>query len=135
MYLFKMSQTGAVTGGRGGGASSGPNGGAGRGEQAVTTTPRPRARLRKHAKRVPRSAMSCTMSIAPSDGRAPFYRRYLPYEELTAQLRAWAEAHPAFVRLESLATTPEGRSVLAAQRKEWGQFFELIRELAGVEHA
>jgi PadR family transcriptional regulator, regulatory protein PadR len=31
--------------------------------------------------------------------------------------------------------TPEGRSVLAAQRKEWGQFFELIRELAGVEHA
>jgi len=31
--------------------------------------------------------------------------------------------------------TPDGRAVLAAQRKEWGQFFELIRELAGVEHA
>ena len=31
--------------------------------------------------------------------------------------------------------TPEGRAVLAAQRKEWGQFFELIRELAGVEYA
>jgi PadR family transcriptional regulator len=31
--------------------------------------------------------------------------------------------------------TSEGRAVLAAQRKEWGQFFELIRELAGVEHA
>jgi PadR family transcriptional regulator PadR len=31
--------------------------------------------------------------------------------------------------------TAEGRAVLAAQRKEWGQFFELIRELAGVEHA
>jgi PadR family transcriptional regulator PadR len=31
--------------------------------------------------------------------------------------------------------TPEGRSVLAAQRKEWRQFFELIRELAGVDYA
>src|SRR5262245_17318242 len=31
--------------------------------------------------------------------------------------------------------TPEGRAVLAAQRKEWSQFFELIRDLAGVEHA
>jgi PadR family transcriptional regulator, regulatory protein PadR len=31
--------------------------------------------------------------------------------------------------------TPEGRSVLAAQRKEWRLFFELIRDLAGVEHA
>ena len=31
--------------------------------------------------------------------------------------------------------TPEGRTVLAAQRKEWQQFFELIRELAGVEYA
>jgi transcriptional regulator len=28
--------------------------------------------------------------------------------------------------------TPEGREVLAAQRKEWRQFFELIRDLAGV---
>jgi PadR family transcriptional regulator PadR len=31
--------------------------------------------------------------------------------------------------------TPEGRAVLAEQRKEWRQFFVLIRELAGVEHA
>ena len=31
--------------------------------------------------------------------------------------------------------TPEGRAVLAVQRKEWRQFFELIRELAGVEYA
>ena len=31
--------------------------------------------------------------------------------------------------------TPEGRDVLAAQRKEWRQFFELIRDLAGVEYA
>ena len=31
--------------------------------------------------------------------------------------------------------TPEGRDVLAAQRKEWRQFFELIRDLAGVRYA
>src|SRR5499426_1941573 len=31
--------------------------------------------------------------------------------------------------------TSEGRSVLAAQRKEWRQFFELIRQLAGVDYA
>lgn len=31
--------------------------------------------------------------------------------------------------------TPEGREVLAAQRKEWRQFFELIRDLAGVRYA
>ena len=31
--------------------------------------------------------------------------------------------------------TPEGREVLAAQRKEWRQFFELIRDLAGVSYA
>ena len=31
--------------------------------------------------------------------------------------------------------TPEGRDVLAAQRKEWRQFFALIRDLAGVGYA
>ena len=31
--------------------------------------------------------------------------------------------------------TDEGREVLAAQRKEWRQFFELIRDLAGVRYA
>jgi PadR family transcriptional regulator, regulatory protein PadR len=31
--------------------------------------------------------------------------------------------------------TPEGRDVLAAQRREWRQFFELIRDLAGVRYA
>ena len=31
--------------------------------------------------------------------------------------------------------TPEGRDVLAAQRKEWRRFFELIRDLAGVRYA
>ena len=40
-----------------------------------------------------------------------FRERYLSYDELTAQLRAWAEAFPELVRLESLATTPEGREL------------------------
>jgi PadR family transcriptional regulator, regulatory protein PadR len=31
--------------------------------------------------------------------------------------------------------TSTGREVLAAQRKEWSQFFELIRDLAGVRYA
>lgn len=31
--------------------------------------------------------------------------------------------------------TADGRDVLAAQRKEWQQFFELIRDLAGVRYA
>src|SRR5204863_8545178 len=31
--------------------------------------------------------------------------------------------------------TAEGREVLAAQRREWRQFFELIRDLAGVRYA
>ena len=31
--------------------------------------------------------------------------------------------------------TPAGRDILAAQRKEWRRFFELIRDLAGVRYA
>src|SRR3954469_11136074 len=31
--------------------------------------------------------------------------------------------------------TAEGRRVLEAQRREWRQFFELIRDLAGVHYA
>lgn len=40
-----------------------------------------------------------------------FRERYLPYEDLTRQLRAWAEAFPEVVRLSSLAETPEGRKL------------------------
>jgi hypothetical protein len=40
-----------------------------------------------------------------------FRRSYLDYEQLTAQLREWCEAHPKLVRLSSLAKTPEGRDV------------------------
>jgi len=31
--------------------------------------------------------------------------------------------------------TAEGREVLAAQRREWAQFFALVRDLAGVRYA
>lgn len=31
--------------------------------------------------------------------------------------------------------TPEGRTVLARQRHEWRQFFDLVRDLAGLSHA
>jgi hypothetical protein len=40
-----------------------------------------------------------------------FREAYLGYDELTAQVRAWAEAFPALVRLESIGRTPEGREL------------------------
>ena len=40
-----------------------------------------------------------------------FRDRYLSYDELTAQLRAWAEAFPSLVRLGSIGKTPEGREL------------------------
>ncbi|MCU0975488.1 MAG: M14 family metallopeptidase, partial [Steroidobacteraceae bacterium] len=40
-----------------------------------------------------------------------FRDSYLDYETLTAQLKAWAEAYPEFVRLQSLAKTDEGRDL------------------------
>jgi hypothetical protein len=40
-----------------------------------------------------------------------FRQRYLDYEELTAQLRTWADAYPDFVRLQSLSRTRENREL------------------------
>lgn len=40
-----------------------------------------------------------------------FRSRYLPYAELMAQLKAWADAFPEVARLESLGQTPEGREI------------------------
>ncbi len=40
-----------------------------------------------------------------------FRDRYLPYEDLTRQVRAWAEAFPGVVRLSSIGATPEGREL------------------------
>jgi hypothetical protein len=41
----------------------------------------------------------------------PFRSRYLDYDELTTQVRAWASAHPDLVRLESIGTSPAGREL------------------------
>jgi zinc carboxypeptidase len=40
-----------------------------------------------------------------------FRKRYLDYAELTAQVQAWAKAHPRFVRLESIGKSAEGRDL------------------------
>jgi hypothetical protein len=40
-----------------------------------------------------------------------FRSRYLTFEDLTRQVRAWAEAFPSIVRLQSLCETPEKRSL------------------------
>jgi hypothetical protein len=50
------------------------------------------------------------MTDLPSLSRG-FRSRYLDHAELTAQVTAWAEAFPEYVRLVSLAKTPEGRDV------------------------
>jgi transcriptional regulator len=46
----------------------------------------------------------------------------------------WVEK-PGQRRRRYYKITPAGRDVLAAQRQEWRQFFELIRDLAGVRYA
>ncbi|OGA17262.1 MAG: peptidase M14 [Betaproteobacteria bacterium RIFCSPLOWO2_02_FULL_66_14] len=40
-----------------------------------------------------------------------FRREFLDYDALTAQLQAWALAHPAFVRLESIGRSVAGRDL------------------------
>jgi len=40
-----------------------------------------------------------------------FRSRYLAYDELTAQLRGWADAFPSLVRLDSIGQSAEGRDL------------------------
>src|SRR5262249_42189980 len=46
----------------------------------------------------------------------------------------WVEK-PGQRRRRYYKITAQGREVLAAQRREWRQFFELIRDVAGVRYA
>jgi DNA-binding PadR family transcriptional regulator len=46
----------------------------------------------------------------------------------------WVEK-PGQRRRRYYRLTAAGREVLAAQRREWQKFFELIRDLAGLRHA
>jgi hypothetical protein len=46
-----------------------------------------------------------------SDLHRGFRSRYLDYEELTAQVQAWARAFPQFVRVESIGRSAEGREL------------------------
>src|SRR5438445_6399458 len=46
-----------------------------------------------------------------ADRSLGFRHAYFDYDRLTAQLRTWADAYPALVRVTSLARTPEGRDV------------------------
>jgi hypothetical protein len=42
---------------------------------------------------------------------APFRTRYLDYDQLTAQVRGWAQSHPNIVRLESIGKSAGGRDL------------------------
>ncbi len=51
------------------------------------------------------------MAVALASLARPFRERYLPYADLEAQLRAWADAYPDLVRLTTLGKTAEGRDL------------------------
>src|SRR5947209_14055176 len=61
---------------------------------------------------------------------ASLYATLYKLEERKWVKGRWVEK-PEQRRRRYYTITPEGRQVLAAQRKEWRRFFELIRELAG----
>ena len=65
---------------------------------------------------------------------ASFYATLYKLEERKWIQGRWVEK-PGQRRRRYYRITAEGREVLAAQRKEWQHFFELIRDLAGVRYA
>jgi len=65
---------------------------------------------------------------------ASLYATLYKLEERRWIQSRWVEK-PGQRRRRYYRITPEGREVLAAQRREWQRFFGLIRDLAGVRHA
>src|SRR4029079_9492523 len=56
--------------------------------------------------------MSGGMTTSQLDSLSLGFRdRFLTYDELTRQLRAWAEAFPKVCRVSSIGRTPEGREM------------------------
>src|SRR4051812_8967024 len=63
------------------------------------------------ASRPGRAAAVRSAAMVLADLSRVFRNAYLDHAQLTAQLRAWAEAFPALCRLTSIARPPEGRDV------------------------
>jgi PadR family transcriptional regulator, regulatory protein PadR len=65
---------------------------------------------------------------------ASLYATLYKLEERGLVQGRWVE-RPNQRRRRYYRITPRGRDVLASQRREWGQFFSLVRDLAGVSRA
>jgi PadR family transcriptional regulator len=65
---------------------------------------------------------------------ASLYATLYKLEERKWITGRWVEK-PGQRRRRYYKITAQGREVLAAQRREWRQFFELIRDVAGVRYA
>jgi DNA-binding PadR family transcriptional regulator len=65
---------------------------------------------------------------------ASLYATLYKLEERGLVQGRWVE-RPNQRRRRYYRITPHGRGVLASQRREWRQFFALVRHLAGVSHA
>ena len=66
-------------------------------------------RARRHRREYMAAALSPTLRFAGYERM--FRTKYLDYAELTAQLAAWAKAHPDLVRVTSIGKTAEGRDI------------------------
>jgi DNA-binding PadR family transcriptional regulator len=64
---------------------------------------------------------------------ASLYATLYKLEERGLVQARWVE-RPGQRRRRYYRITPRGRDVLAAQRRDWCQFFSLIRDLAGVSY-
>lgn len=65
---------------------------------------------------------------------ASLYATLYKLEERGLVQGRWVE-RPGQRRRRYYSITPHGREALATQRREWRQFFALVRDLAGVSHA